>query len=131
MKRMLALTALFTIALAGCATHETGVRDPQIFRAVADRFVLLSERPHAEVAACFQERAALLPMSAFVAASDQQIIYRLRGFGYTFEEIDFDASNAGSMVTVMIAPGVNDRWRRDFTRDRLRPLQDCAAALAS
>lgn len=127
MTRMLIFAAALTMAVAGCATRESGIRDPERFRTVAERTTLVSSRAHTDVAGCFRDTAALLPMTTFVEVSDTRTTYRLRGYGFTFEEIDFDAAPGGTEVTVMLAPGVNPRWRRDFARDRLEPLRACAA----
>ncbi|MBI1251464.1 MAG: hypothetical protein GC189_08335 [Alphaproteobacteria bacterium] len=128
MKRLLLLAAIFIISLAGCATRPSGIRDPQAFRAQAEREVIASARAHTDIAACFRDTAALLPMTDLIEVSPAQTTYRLRGFGYTFEEIDFAAAPGGSAITVLLAPGVNARWRRDFANDRLAPLRACAAS---
>jgi len=79
------------------------------------------------VARCFEDRAALLPMSSFIAdAAAGQTTYRLRGFGFTFEEITFEAMPTGSRAIVLIAPNVNAKWREDFARDRGAVLSACA-----
>ncbi len=56
--------------------------------------------------------------------------YRLRGFGYTFEEIDFQTTAIGSRLTVYMAPNVNAKWREDFERHRAAPLRACASSPA-
>jgi len=128
MKRLTLILAL-ALTTAACATPDkAGVGNPDFFRKVATQTEVVSNRPAAELARCFEERAILLPMSRF--ASDKatgRSIYRLRGFGYTFEEIDFDPTPDGSRVTIFIAPNVDDKWRADFARDRGAPLSACAA----
>lgn len=117
------------VLAAGCAAPESGVRDPADFTARADRTTIASPRPAAEVAACFEREAAHLPGAAFAAAPDGGATYTLRGFGYTFEQALFEPNPAGgSTATVLLAPGLNARWREDFARDRLAPLRACAAA---
>jgi hypothetical protein len=118
------------LALTGCATApESGIRSPSRFQEIAERTELISTLAPAAVARCFEESAALLPMSAFLSTHDERgVTYRLRGFGYTFEEIEFAPSaDGGSNITVKLAPGVNGRWRRDFERDRLSVVSRCAA----
>ncbi|MDX2235893.1 MAG: hypothetical protein NW200_15440 [Hyphomonadaceae bacterium] len=125
-------TAVLALALAlstaACATtNPTGVRDPDEFRRVAQRTVIESALPYADVARCFEDRAALLPMSSFIAdEAAERTTYRLRGFGYTFEEIAFEAAPGGSRATVLMAPNLNTRWREDFARDRGAALALCA-----
>lgn len=117
---------------SGCATPDkAGVRNPEWFAKVAERSVLTSDRPFDQVAQCFERNAQLLPMTEFVGSPDQSLVtYRLRGFGYTFEEIAFEASTGGgSTATVLIAPNLNARWRYDFKQDRLEPLHACVANL--
>lgn len=127
MKRS-ALIPTLALTLAACATPDrAGVRNPEFFRQVATETTVESNRPAGEVARCFQERATLLPMSRFVAdEASGRTTYRLRGFGYTFEEIDFDPASTGSRITIFIAPNVDERWRADFVRDRGAPLNACA-----
>ncbi len=119
--------------LAACApAPEAGVADPDQFRATATGPVVTSARPAADVAACFEARATLLPMSSF--ADDPQTggkIYRLRGFGRTYEEIRFSPdSQGGSTAQVLIATNLSPKWRQDFARDRGTMLQACASGAA-
>ena len=119
--------------LAACApAPEAGVADPDQFRATATGPVVTSARPAAEVAACFEARATLLPMSSF--ADDPQTggkIYRLRGFGRTYEEIRFNpAPHGGSVAQALIATNLSPKWRQDFARDRGAMLEDCASGTA-
>lgn len=122
--------AVCLLALAaGCAAPESGIRDPADFTARAERTVIASPRPAAAVAACFEREAAHLPGAAFDAAPDGGATYTLRGFGFTFEQALFEPNpDGGSTAAVLLAPGLNARWRADFARDRLAPLQACAAA---
>jgi hypothetical protein len=128
MTRFVSIFALCLIT-AACATPDrAGVRNPEFFRKVADQTKVESNRPYADFTRCFEERAALLPMSAFSSdQAGQRITYRLRGFGFTFEEIDFTATPTGSSATIFIAPNVDAKWREDFERDRHTPLKTCAA----
>ena len=128
MKRI-ALPIALALLLGACATSDrAGVRNPEFFRQVATQYSLESTRPAAEVAQCFEEQAALLPMTRFVRDEAAGVTtYRLRGFGYTFEEIDFQTAASGSRITIFIAPNVNAKWREDFERDRHTPLAACAA----
>lgn len=121
---------VLALVVSGCATPDkAGVRHPEWFAKVAERSVAISDRPFQQVAQCFQKNAELLPMTEFVGSADQSLVtYRLRGFGYTFEEIAFEpTSDGGSTAMVLIAPNLNDRWRADFLADRLEPLRACAA----
>lgn len=133
MKIRIALIALgIASSVAGCATRESGVRDPVRFREIAETTEFSSAAAPEALARCFENNAALLPMSDFRAdAGSAAVTYRLRGFGFTFEEIDFfadgESNPAGSRVVVRLAPGVNAKWRRDFERDRMTPLRNCAA----
>lgn len=130
MKRF-ALPIALALLTTACATPDrAGVRDQEVFRQVANQTILDSARPAADVARCFEDRAALLPMSSFVqgAASDGTT-YRLRGFGFTFEEIDFQTAPSGSRMTIFLAPNVNAKWLADFERDRAAPPRACAATL--
>lgn len=123
---------LFTLALtlAGCATPDrAGVRNPEFFRKVATQTAIDSARPAIDVARCFEERATLLPLSRFERkGAPAKTTYRLRGVGFTFEEIDFDATPGGSRMTIFIAPNVDAKWRADFARDRGAALEACAKA---
>lgn len=121
-------------ALAACApAREAGVADPDAFRATASGPVVASSRTAADVAACFEARAALLPMSAF--ADDPATggkVYRLRGFGRTYEEILFmPAGGGGSTARVLIAPNLGATWREGFKRDRGATLEACAEGALS
>lgn len=121
---------LLAVAASACANPDkAGVRNPEWFAKVAERSVVTSNQPFDQVAKCFETTAELLPMTEFVPSADQSLVtYRLRGFGYTFEEIAFEAAaDGGSTATVLIAPNLNERWRADFIEDRLEPLQACAA----
>ena len=115
--------------LAACGpVPEAGVSDPDQFRALSSGPVLSSARPAAAVAACFEARATLLPLSAF--ADDPSIggrIYRLRGLGRTYEEIRFLPSDKGSTAEVRIAGNLAPNWRHDFDRDRGATLAACAS----
>jgi hypothetical protein len=128
MKRI-AMTIVLGLVCTGCATTErTGVRDPEEFRQVAERSFVESVLPYTDVARCFEDRAALLPMSSFIAdQAAQRTTYRLRGFGFTFEEIIFEATPAGSRATILMAPNLNAKWRADFARDRGDVLTACAS----
>jgi len=125
-----ALPLAIVLAAAACATPDrAGVRNPEFFRQVAARTSIESALPPDKVARCFEERATLLPMARFTSVdAPRRTTYRLRGFGYTFEEIDFEATSSGSRMTIFIAPNVNAKWRADFDRDRGAPLAACAAA---
>lgn len=127
----IAIPLALALLTAACATPDrAGVRNPAFFRQVATQTSMESSRPAADVAQCFEEQATLLPMSNFVRENETgDTTYRLRGFGYTFEEIDFQATPGGSRMTVFIAPNVNAQWREDFERDRGGPLRDCAATV--
>jgi hypothetical protein len=121
MKRSTLMLPL-ALAAAACATPDSaGVGDPASFRRVAAQSSIESTHPALEVAQCFQAQATLLPMTRFSTTSASLVTYRLRGFGFTFEEIDFEAAPGGSRMTVFIAPNVNARWREDFERDRSAP----------
>ncbi len=125
-----AILPILAVVTSGCATPDkAGVRNPEWFAKVAERSVVTSDRSFQQVAQCFEQNAELLPMTEFVGSADQSLVtYRLRGFGYTFEEIAFEASaDGGSTATVLIAPNLNERWRSDFIQDRLEPLRACAA----
>jgi hypothetical protein len=128
MKRI-ACALVLGLVTAGCATTDrSGIRDPDQFRQVAERRIIESVRSHTDVARCFEERAALLPMSTFIADEpSQQTTYRLRGFGFSFEEILFEATPTGSRATILMAPNLNAKWRDDFARDRGAVLSACAA----
>lgn len=127
MKRV-ALTLMFALTITACATPDrAGVRNPEFFRRVATQSTIESQLPPTEVARCFEARATLLPMSRFEFDEPSgRTTYRLRGFGYTFEEIDFEQTQTGSRMTIFVAPNVNARWREDFARDRGAPLNQCA-----
>ncbi len=129
----IALPAL-ALALAACGpAREAGVADPDAFLAQASGPVVASSRDAAAVAGCFEARAALLPMSAFAAdPATGGSVYRLRGFGRTYEEIRFlPAAGGGSSAQVLIADNLNDRWRAGFARDRGATLAACARGEAS
>ena len=119
--------ALALLASA-CAAGDAGIRDPDTFQKVALRTEVSSRQDYAELARCFEDRAALLPMTSFIAdPSGPAITYRLRGFGFSFEEIRFaPASGGGSTATALLAPNLDGNWRRDFDADRLAPLRACA-----
>ena len=71
--------------------------------------------------------AAEKASATFVDPDGQGATYTLRAFGYSFEEIRFrPAPGGGSTAEVLLAPGLSARWRADFARDRLAPLQTCA-----
>ncbi len=79
MSRLRQIIPALTIAagLAACApAPEAGVADPDQFRATATGPVVTSARPATEVAACFEARATLLPMSSF--ADDPQTAHHGR-----------------------------------------------------
>lgn len=121
-------------ALAACApASESGIADPDVFRATATGPVVASSRTAADVAACFEARAALLPMSDFADdAATGGKVYRLRGFGRTFEEILFvPEAGGGSTARVLIAPNLDATWREGFERDRGTTLEACAEGTLS
>lgn len=122
------IPAAIGLLLAACASADkAGIRDPEDFRRVARQVEFASPLPPADVARCFEERAALLPMSVVRPGDDaSRWTYRLRGYGFTFEEIDFAAAAGGSTITTRLAPNLDRRWQRDFERDRLAPLRRCA-----
>jgi hypothetical protein len=125
MKTLLAVS-LAALGLAACAAPESGIRDPEAFASRAERTTLSGRDAPAAVAACFAETATLLPGSTVLADGDGRgATYTLRPFGYSFEQMRFRPAGGGTEVTVLLAPGVNDRWRRDFERDRLAPLRAC------
>lgn len=112
---------------AGCAARESGIRDHGEFRRVATSSALDSARGPAELAECFRDRAALLPMSEFRAEGDSTV-YRLRGFGFSFEEIVFaPRPGGGTRATIRLAPNLDGSWHADFERDRGAALRLCAA----
>lgn len=122
------LIASLSALVAACATPDkAGVRNPEFFRQVANKTLIESSKPYTDVASCFEETAALLPMSSFIQDEEAtRTTYRLRGFGYTFEEIDFEETQGGSRITTFIAPNLNDKWLQDFARDRGAFLSSCA-----
>ena len=117
-----------TVALmAACTAPESGIRSPAEFAERANRTEVTSARPALTVARCFQDTAALLPFSSMLTDADGKgATYRLRGYGFSFEEIRFRPAAAGSLATVLVAPGVNARWMADLERDRLAALRACA-----
>jgi hypothetical protein len=128
MTRFTSILALSLLATACATPDRAGVRNPEFFRKVAVQTEVESTRSYAEVARCFEAQAALLPLSVFVTDdAGSRITYRLRGFGYTFEEIEFAATPNGSRATVFIAPNLNAKWHEDFAKDRDAPLKACAA----
>lgn len=121
------------LGLAGCGpVREAGVADPAAFRAAASGPVLASVLPAAEVAACFEARARLLPGS--VVVDDPETagrVYRLRAVGRTFEEVRFrPVPGGGSVAEVLIATNLAPSWRSGFERDRGAALAACAAGVA-
>lgn len=132
MNRLLPFFAISIATLAACSTTESGVRDPSRFREIAERSVIASALPETELVACFRDTADFLPSTEFLPPrNDAGTDYRLRGFGFTFEEIEFrPAPGGGSTATLLLAPGVNQKWRRDFQRDRVEPLRACASGEA-
>jgi hypothetical protein len=129
MKRQFLVIALSLLATACATAKESGIRDPNRFRAIAEITKLTSTSPPEKVAKCFEDRAILLPMTSFNKdEATGTTTYRLRGYGYTFEEIDFASTpEGGSTITSFLAPGVNAKWRRDFEIGRLAILRSCAA----
>lgn len=129
MKRQFLAIALTVLATACATAKESGIRDPERFRAIAEQTSLTSKSAPESVARCFEDKAVLLPMTSF--NTDQATgttTFRLRGYGYTFEEIDFVVNqDGGSSITIFLAPGVNAKWRRDFEAGRLAVLRSCAA----
>jgi hypothetical protein len=124
---------IISAGLTACArVPEAGIADPDQFRASASGPVVASKRPAAKVAACFEARALLLPMSSFT--NDPRTggkIYRLRGYGRTYEEILFvPATKGGSTATVLIAANLSPKWQQDFARDRGVMLEACASGAA-
>ena len=120
---------LLAAALGACAAPETGIRSPEKFAAVAETTVVNSKLEHTAVARCFEERATLLPTSTFSDYPEAgETVYRLRPYGYSFEEISFKyRGNGGSVATVRIAPNLNAKWMADFRKDRFEVLLACAA----
>lgn len=121
------LLALLSL-LAACAAPESGIRDPKDFAARAERTEITSAKPPLALARCFQDTATLLPFTTLLTDADGKgATYRLRGYGYSFEEIRFrPGTGKGTQATVRLAPGVNQKWRDDFAADRLGPLRRCA-----
>lgn len=122
------LIASLSIFAAACATPDkAGVRNPEFFRQVASKTMIESAKPYTDVASCFENTAELLPLSRFARDDEAtRTTYRLRGFGYTFEEIDFEEIQGGSRITTFIAPNLDDKWLQDFARDRGAALSLCA-----
>lgn len=129
MKKQTLAIALTLLATACATAKESGIRDPQRFRAIAETTRLTSTQAPEKVARCFEDQAALLPMTRFIKdEATNTTTYRLRGYGYTFEEIDFVArADGGAEITTFLAPGVNAKWRADFEAGRLAVLRGCAA----
>jgi hypothetical protein len=135
MTHVLRRTATLAVACGvfACApAPEAGVADPDLFRASANGPVITSTRPAAEVAACFEARATLLPTST--VADDPETggrVYRLRAVGRTYEEIRFlPAQGGGSTAEVLIATNLRPSWRKGFDRDRGAVLDACASGEA-
>jgi hypothetical protein len=121
---------LAAFGIAACApAPDSGIADPDVFRASAMKQVVTSGRPASAVAACFEARAALLPTS--VVTDDPETggkIYRLRAVGRTYEEIRFiPNASGGSTAEVRIAPNLKPSWQDGFTRDRGAMLKACAS----
>jgi hypothetical protein len=118
------------IGIAACtAAPDSGIADPDVFRATAMTQVVTGVRPADAVAACFEERATLLPTS--IVTDDPETggrLYRLRAVGRTYEEILFIPNpNGGSTAQVLIAPNLKPSWQDGFTRDRGAMLEACAS----
>jgi hypothetical protein len=131
MERTIPLFSALSLAaaLAACGpAREAGVADPDVFRATASGPAVASSRSATEVAACFEARAVFLPMSSFAAdPATGGAVYRLRGFGRTYEEVVFaPETGGGSTARVLIAPNLDATWREGFARDRGRTLEACA-----
>jgi hypothetical protein len=127
MKRIIDIAAL--LFLAACAQVQTGYQDPAEFAARAERTEIESTRSAPELAACFRDRALLLPGSTLLADPDGQgATYTLRAAGFSFEEIRFRPAGEGSIATVLTAPGAGETFQADFERDRLKPLEACAVS---
>ena len=126
MKRIVDFAAL--LFLAACAQAQTGYQDPAEFAARAARVEIASAKSAPDLAACFRDRALLLPGSTLLADTDGKgATYTLRAAGFTFEEIRFRPAGRGSVATVLTAPGAGKTFQADFERDRLDPLRRCAA----
>lgn len=65
MKRLIDITAL--MFLAACAQVQTGFKDPAEFDARAARVEVASTKSAPALAACFRDRALLLPGSTLLA----------------------------------------------------------------
>jgi hypothetical protein len=126
MKRLIDIIAL--LFLAACAQVQTGFQDPAEFASRAARVEISSAKSAPELAACFRDRALLLPGSTLLADRDGQgATYTLRAAGFTFEEIRFRPAGSGSVAIVLTAPDAGKTFSADFERDRLNPLRRCAA----
>lgn len=126
MRRLLTI-AVLALPLAACAAApESGIRDAARFRATAERTTVTSARPVAALVQCFRDSARLLPGSTILPESGGRFVYTAEVAGFFFEEAVFAPAGRGSTATMLLAPGVNARWRADFARDRLDPLKACA-----
>ncbi|KAA5803816.1 hypothetical protein F1654_08430 [Alkalicaulis satelles] len=121
------LLAFACLALTACA--GTPQRAPaDAFAAMAETAHLISAHGPEAISACFEAQGDFLPGARFLSDEAAGVwLYRLRGFGTTFEEIAFTPGTAGgSAIEVRLSPGLRARWRRDFERDRLAALEACA-----
>lgn len=113
---------------AACARMQTGRQDPAEFAARAERVEIVSASSAPDLAACFRDRALLLPGSTLLADRDGMgATYTLRVAGYSFGEIRFRPAGSGSVATVLTSPEAGRSFRADFERDRMAPLQRCVA----
>lgn len=117
------------LALAGCAATPAGIQGFDAFVISTPVEVLGSTKSFREVANCFEQQASFLPLSEFSRDDSTQgassFTYRLRTSGLWFEQIRITQQPNGSRVEMLIAPNLNAKWRAQFDRDRVAPLQRC------
>lgn len=129
MTRLMLVTAIAGLGLAGCATPGGGVRGEVAFRATAHLSTFHSPRAPGVLADCFVARARLLPFGLVTADPiDGTPLYRLRYQDVWFEKIAFRAApDGGTTIEVMTSGRYDQRWTSMLVRDRLRPLGECLA----
>jgi hypothetical protein len=120
---------IVAVALAGCAAQPAGISGFDAFVKSTPAEVLSGPKPFREVVACFEQQGVFLPLSEFSRDTSTQapssFTYRLRVSNLWFEQIRITDQADGSRAEMLIAPNLNAKWRAQFDRDRVAPLQRC------
>jgi len=114
------------LLLAACSANKVGVEGYQQFAQTAKTESVTSNKSYTDFARCFEQNAKLYPLTEvkYIVARNEAV-YELAAYGWWFETIQFVPQGAGSVAHIRLAHNYDEKWMRDFRKDRYPAIVSC------